>query len=158
MSHTNGPKKRLAGIPKALVKARREKDGRDGWLRPRAVRLHPSANQTARLVERSRGVFVALFIEQSEAGGESQQEPQFLDPQICVRGNLSRAGTSQVRNRQCASMAAPVRLALPVMTCSKNNRTRATPWTQEAKRGKDLVPYQPTLVIFCTESVKRVLG
>jgi hypothetical protein len=48
------------------------------------VSLYPTADQAAGSVKHTRGEFIALASEQSEIGGESQQEPQFLYPQICT--------------------------------------------------------------------------
>ena len=47
------------------------------------MRLHPTADQASRIVERARRVLIAAPIEQSEVGGESKQEAQLLDPQVC---------------------------------------------------------------------------
>src|SRR5271166_3259444 len=52
------------------------------WAAYDAVRLHPAADQTSGFIERARGMLVASSIQQSQVDGESDQEPQFLNPQI----------------------------------------------------------------------------
>ena len=63
------------------------------------MRLHPTADQASRLVERARRVLVAAPIQQSEVGGESKQEAQLLDPQVCsaqmLRAFLGVGGLDQ---------------------------------------------------------------
>ena len=46
--------------------------------------LHPPADQSPRLIERARRVFITRPIQHSQIGGELKQEAQFLDPQVCL--------------------------------------------------------------------------
>src|SRR5260370_29666909 len=45
-------------------------------------RLHPAADQASSVIECTRRIFVASSIQQSQVGGESDQEPQLLNPQV----------------------------------------------------------------------------
>src|SRR5271166_1791948 len=47
-----------------------------------AMRLDPAADQASSVIERARRILVTASIQQSQVGGESDQEPQFLNPQI----------------------------------------------------------------------------
>jgi hypothetical protein len=64
------------------------------------VSLQPSANEAARVVKRTRRMLVTAPIQQSQVGGESDQEPQLLNPQVCaeqMRSSIPRIG----RLNQC---------------------------------------------------------
>jgi hypothetical protein len=48
-----------------------------------AVRLYPPADQASRLVKRACRMLVAPPVQQSEISGESKQDAQLLNPQVC---------------------------------------------------------------------------